>query len=234
MRPNWTRTLAFAAIAMLLAAYPAAAQGPATTLNIQPVIPFAISSGANVILRVIMPLDSHPGPSSDVRLSGLGDVTATAFFTPSKAHTLTVGIGPVFILPAATDPALSAEKFGVGSAFVALVQPSHWTIGVLYNQIWSTSGAVDRDAFQITFIQPFVNYNLGQGLSVGYSMEATANWKAASSNTWNAPTVFKVAKVTALGHQHVQIEDGAGPVVATSDGAATWRFRLNLSFLFPR
>jgi hypothetical protein len=46
--------------------------------------------------------------------------------------------------------------------------------------------------------------------------------------------VFKVTKVTALGDQHVQIEGGAGPFAATSDSAATWRFRLNVSFLFPR
>jgi len=206
----------------------------ATTLNIQPVIPYRATSNANVILRVIMPLESRPGPDGSVRLGGLGDVTATAFFTPSKAHTVTVGVGPVFILPAATDVLLGGEKFGLGSAFVALVQPGKWTIGALYNQIWSVSGAIDRDDFNITFIQPFVNYNLGNGLSLGYSLEASANWKAPSTNTWNSPMVFKVAKVTVLGHQHVQIEMGAGPVAATSDSAAIWRFRLNFSFLFPR
>jgi hypothetical protein len=287
MTATWTRTLAVAATAMLLGAWPAAAQAPsapaappvhgaapaepatdvgalakqtqnpvsslisvpfqsnfdfgmgdrdanATTLNIQPVLPFAISSGANVILRVIMPLQSRPGPSDTVRFSGLGDVTATAFFTPSKPHTVTLGVGPVFILPAATSAALGGEHFGIGSAVVALVQPGPWTIGALYNQIWSTSGDVNRDGFEITYLQPFVNYNLGQGLSVGYSLEATANWKAPSTNTWNAPMVFKVSKVTKLGHQHMQIEGGAGPVVASSDSAATWRFRLNVAFLFPR
>src|SRR5688572_32929811 len=47
-----------------------------TLLNIQPVIPFGISTSTNVILRVIMPLASQPG-SGDVRINGLGDIVAT-------------------------------------------------------------------------------------------------------------------------------------------------------------
>jgi hypothetical protein len=164
----------------------------------------------------------------------LGDVTAMVFFTPAKAHTVTWGVGPAFILPVATNAALGAEKFGIGAAVVTLVQPGHWTLGVLFNEYWSVSGANDRPDFSITFLQPFLNYNLGRGVSIGYSMEATANWDADSNHTWNAPMVFKVAKVTLLGHQHVQLEAGAGPVVASTDAAATWRFRMTVTFLFPR
>ena len=52
-----------------------------TLLNIQPVMPFAISPSTNVILRVIMPLASQPG-TDGVRVNGLGDVLTTAFFSP--------------------------------------------------------------------------------------------------------------------------------------------------------
>src|SRR5512147_2491556 len=36
-----------------------------TLLNIQPVIPFAISKSTNIVLRVIMPLTSQPSPMDD-------------------------------------------------------------------------------------------------------------------------------------------------------------------------
>ena len=80
-----------------------------TLLNIQPVMPFAISKGANVILRVIMPLASQPG-SSDTRVNGLGDIIATAFFSPSNAGRVIWGAGPVFQLPAATNNTLGGES----------------------------------------------------------------------------------------------------------------------------
>jgi hypothetical protein len=42
-----------------------------------------------------------------------------------------------------------------------------------FNHIWSVSGANDRDDVNTTYLQPFANYNLGGGLSVGVSAEAT-------------------------------------------------------------
>jgi len=63
-----------------------------TLLNFQPVVPFAVSPSTNVILRVIMPLMSQPG-SDGVRINGMGDTTATAFFTPAKVGRIIWGVG---------------------------------------------------------------------------------------------------------------------------------------------
>ena len=100
---------------------------------------------------------------------------------------------PVILLPVATNNALGSEKFGIGPSVVALMQPGKWTLGVLFNQIWSTSGAADRSDVSSMFLQPFANYNLGGGLSVGATIEATANWEA--DEAWTAPLVFNVSKV---------------------------------------
>lgn len=202
-----------------------------TLLNIQPVMPFGVSKGMNVILRVIMPMMSQPG-AGDVRINGLGDVVATAFFSPAASGRLIWGVGPVVLLPVATSNALGSEKFGIGPSAVALVQPGQWTVGLLFNQIWSTSGAVDRSDVNSTFLQPFANYNLGGGLSVGATMEATGNWEA--EETWTAPLLFTVSKVTLLGKRPVSFIVGAGPTVASPEGGASWRFRLTATFLFPR
>jgi len=205
--------------------------GASTLLNILPVMPFGITESTNVILRVIMPLASQPG-SDGVRINGLGDVVATAFFSPIQPGRITWGAGPVFLLPSATSFALGSEKFGVGPSVVALAQPGPWTVGMLFNHIWSVSGANDRDDVNSTFLQPFANYNLGDGLSVGVSMEATGNWEA--DEAWTAPLLFTASKVTLLGMRPVNFLVGAGPTIASPDGGASWRFRLAAVFLFPR
>jgi len=103
---------------------------------------------------------------------------------------------------------------------------------MLFNQIWSTSGADDRDDVTTTFLQPFANYNLGGGLSVGVSMEATGN--AEAEEMWTAPLLFNISKVTLLGKRPVSFTVGAGPTIANPDNGASWRFRIAATFLYPR
>jgi len=202
-----------------------------TLFNIQPVVPFGVSRSTNLILRVILPLASQPG-SGDARVNGVGDVVMTAFFSPAKSGRFTWGAGPVVLLPTATNNALGSEKFGVGPSAVVLTQPGPWTIGLLFNHIWSTSGANDREDVSSTFLQPFVNYNLGNGLAVGAVFEATANWNA--DEHWTAPLVFTVSKVARLGNRPVNFVAGAGPTIASPAGGSTWRFRVMAVFLYPR
>ena len=202
-----------------------------TLLNIQPVMPFGVSKSTNLILRVIMPLASQPGPDG-VRVNGLGDVLATAFFSPARSGRIVWGVGPAVLMPASTSNALGTEKFSVGPSVVALAQPGRWTIGALFNHLWSTSGANDRPDVNQTFIQPFANYNLGGGLAVGATMEASGDWEA--DETWTVPLLFSVSKVTLLGRRPVNFAVAAGPVVTSPESGASWRFRLSATFLFPR
>jgi hypothetical protein len=76
------------------------------------------------------------------------------------------------------------------------------------------------------------NYNLGSGLAVGVSMEATGNWEA--DEHWTAPLLFQISKVTLLGKRPVNLAVAAGPTVVSPAGGANWRFRLVATFLFPR
>ena len=202
-----------------------------TTVNFQPVMPFGITKSTNVILRVIMPITSQPGPDG-ARINGLSDILVTAFFSPAKTGRIIWGVGPAVLLPAATNISLGTEKFGLGPSVVALTQPGKWTLGFLFNHIWSTSGANDRPDVNQTYLQPFANYNLGQGLSTGISMEATGNWEA--TEAWTAPLLFNVSKVALLGKRPVNFSVAAGPTVASPEGGASWRFRLSATFLFPR
>lgn len=202
-----------------------------TLLNIQPVVPFGVSDSTNIILRVIMPMASQPG-ADGARVNGFGDIVATAFLSPSAPSRVIWGVGPAFLLPSATNNSLGSEKFGIGPSTVVLTQPAHWTIGFLFNHIWSVSGANDRSDVNQTFLQPFASYNLGNGVSAGFTMEASANWEA--DEQWTAPLLFNLNKVTMLGKRPVNLSVAAGPTVVSAKSGANWRFRLVATFLFPR
>ena len=98
--------------------------------------------------------------------------------------------------------------------------------------VYEARGTQNRPDVNQTFLQPFTNYNLGAGLSVGVSVEATGNWSA--DQPWTAPLLFSVSKVTLLGTRPVNLALAAGPLIASPDAGASWRFRLAATFLFPR
>ncbi len=179
-----------------------------------------------------MPLTSQPGGADGMRINGMGDILTTAFFSPSKAGRIIWGVGPAILLPTAANNALGSEKFGIGPSVVLLAQPGKWTLGALFNQIWSTSGAKDRTDVNQTYLQPFANYNLGGGLAVGAVIEAAGNWNA--DETWTAPLLFQVSKVTLLGKRPVNLAIAAGPTIASPAAGASWRFRMVATFLFPK
>ena len=202
-------------------------------LNIQPVAPFGLTKDWNVILRVIMPVSSQPTDSGDLRLTGMGDTTMTVFFSPAKTGKVIWGAGPAILIPTATNQGLGTEKFGLGPSIVAPVQPGKWTVGALWNQIWSMDGANDRPDVNAMYLQPFANYNLGQGLALGASMEASANWDA-DDGQWMSYLLFSISKVTLLGKRPVSFLAAAGPAVASPTGRPDWRLRFAATFLFPR
>jgi hypothetical protein len=208
-----------------------ARQAVGTTLNFQPVAPFPLTKRVNVILRVIMPLTSHP-TDDGLRVNGMSDTVATAFLAPSGTGPVIWGAGPVLLLPTATNNSLGSEQVGLGPSIVALAQPGRWTTGILWNQIWRVDGPPDRTDVNRGFFQPFANYNLPDGLAVGVSMEATANWD--EDDVWTSFLIFQISKVTTLGKRPVNFQAGAGPTIASPDGGADWRLRVQANFLFPR
>jgi hypothetical protein len=109
--------------------------GEKFALNIQPVIPISISEDWNMISRTILPIasqhDAFPGAGSQF---GLGDTVQSVFFSP-KALTSggwTWGVGPVLLIPTATDNLLGGGQWGAGPTGVALRQTARgWTYGAL-------------------------------------------------------------------------------------------------------
>ena len=206
--------------------------GSVSRLNIQPVIPFSMNEDWTVITRTIVPLIDQdiPGRSG----SGLGDITASQFFSPAKPTESgwTWGAGPAELLPTATDDAIGAEKWGLGPSAVALRQSGRWTYGGLANHIWSVAGDSDRPDISATFLQPFVAYVLPTATTLSLASESTYDWK---SEQWSVPANMMVAQMLKLGPQVFQVAGGVRYWIdSPNNGPEGWGFRLQVVLLFPK
>lgn len=204
-------------------------------LNIQPVWPFSISENWNLITRTIFPVVSQPDilTGGEGRINGLGDTTFTGFFSPKKPGKLTWGIGPVFLLPTATDDALGSDKWGAGPSVVLLTMPGHWVIGSLFSNVWSFAGSGDQDLNLFTW-QYFINYNLNAGWYLTSAPIISANWEADSDNRWTVPFGGGVGKIFKIGKQPLNGQISAYYNVEKPDSGANWQMRVQLQFLFPK
>jgi len=206
-----------------------------SVLNVQPVIPFSMSEDWNLITRTIVPImDQQDFPLSGMNESGLGDISASQFFSP-KAPTAggwIWGAGPVELLPTATDDGLGGEQWGIGPTAVALKQTGPWTVGFLTNHIWSVAGDGDRDDVNATYLQPFVSYVTTTKTTIGLNTEATYDWE---SEQWSVPVIGQVAQLFKLGPQILQLAVAAKYWADSPDnGPEDWGLRVQLTFLFPK
>lgn len=204
-------------------------------LNIQPVWPFEITNNLNLITRTIVPVISQPNflTGGEGRINGLGDTTFTAFFSPKESKTTTWGIGPVVLLPTATDDALGSDKWGAGASAVVLTMPGHWVVGSLLSNVWSFAGSGDQDVNLFTW-QYFINYNLPDGWYLTTAPIITANWEADSDNTWTIPFGGGFGKIFRIGKQPINGQVSGYYNAEKPETGADWQLRLQLQFLFPK
>jgi len=228
--------------------------GPANrtqnVLNIQPVIPFAVGKNWNLITRWItpiiyqpLPVAQPPGPPvQGTGVYGLGDLNPSFFLSPKKSKIIW-GVGPTFVLPTATNTAyLGQGKFSMGPSVVVLVQPPHWTIGFLANNVWSVAGhadfnpdgTVNKPPVNQFLLQYFVNYNMKKGWYLTTQPILTANWRAADSNVWTVPFGGGVGRIMKLGFQPVNISAQFYGNPVRPAGTSPWGFRFQFVLLFPK
>ena len=209
--------------------------GERWTLNIQPVVPITLNQDWNVISRTILPVISQ----DDIALNsgnqfGLGDVLQSFFFSPKKptAGGLIWGVGPVLLLPTATDDLLGSEKWGLGPTGVVLKQDGPWTYGALANHIWSVGGSGGRADISSTFLQPFLAYTTKDAWTYSLNTESTYDWK---DSQWTVPVNASVSKVTKIGGQLMSFAAGVRYYAESpDDGPKGWGLRFVVTFLFPK
>jgi hypothetical protein len=213
----------------------AADDGERLVLNVQPVIPVSLNSDWNMITRVILPITSQsdifPGAGDQF---GIGDTTVSVFFSPVEPAfgKWIWGVGPVAVLPTATDSLLGGEKWALGPTAVALTQSGPWTVGGLANHIWSFAGDDSRADISNTFLQPFISYTTPTAWTYTLNTEASYNWE---TEEWSVPINAQVSKLTHINKQPISIGVGARYWAnSTPTGPEGWGARFFVTLLFPK
>ena len=201
-------------------------------LNVQPVWPFEMTDDWNLITRTIIPIISQPGtiPGED-RENGLGDTTFTAFASPSKPSKLTWGVGPVVLIPTATDDRLGADSWGLGASVILLTMPGPWVIGSLFSQVWDVSGDTNIDLFSWQY---FLNYNFPSGWYLTSAPIITRNGAADSKDRWTVPFGGGAGKVFLIGKQPINASLQFFYNAEKPQHEGDWQMRFQWTFLFPR
>lgn len=206
-----------------------------SSLVMQPVFPVSLNDDWNLITRIVLPvIDQRDFPVAALNESGLGDTTASLFFSPKlpTAGGLIWGAGPVFLLPTATQDVLGTQKWGFGPTGVLLKQEGPWSAGMLANHLWSFAGSDSRSSVNATFLQPFVSYTTKTNTTLGVNSESTYDWKA---NQWQVPVNLLVAQMLKVGPQIMQVAVGARYWAEAADNDPEgWGWRLQLTLLFPK
>lgn len=217
--------------------------------NIQPVIPFELNEHWNLISRTVLPVIDQQGTDLLLNRSdafGLGDVVQSLFFSPKDPEPFIWGLGPVLLLPTATDQVLGAGKWGLGPTGVVLKINGPWTYGILANHIWDVGGSGSRtfDYFvlpngvvsndqdvNLTFLQPFVSYTTSSATTFTVNSESTYNW---NNHQWTVPINFQVSQLVKIGGAPVSIYGGVRWYAERAQQGPDWGVRLGFTLLFPK
>jgi hypothetical protein len=200
-------------------------------LNIQPVVPFALSPDLTLVTRTILPVLSQPTATSNQ--NGIGDLNPSFFLVPKGRGAWTFGFGPTLVLPTASDSSLGRGKWSAGPAAVAVYSKGPWVAGALVNNIWSFAGNSDRSSVSAFLLQPFINYNLRHGWYLVTAPIITANWRA-EGEQWLVPVGGGVGRLFRIGKQPINASLQAYANVVKPDVFGDVTIRAQIQFLFPK
>ena len=115
-----------------------------------------------------------------------------------------------------------------------LIQPKHWTIGFLSNNIWSFAGNQRPAAREPFLTQYFVTRNFEHGWFLASSPILTANWRAPDNNKWLVPFGGGFGKMAHFFDQTMvwQLHLITTPSIHNLPHPM-WQVRLQVALLFP-
>jgi hypothetical protein len=196
-------------------------------------VPFHLNEDWNLITRTIMPLTWQPQltPGGDSSF-GLGNTVLSLFLSPAKPGKWIWGVGPVVLLPA-TNMSVGTNLWGGGLSAVGLRIDGPWVYGAVVNNVWSFGGDSGIGGNKVNFftLQPFVNYNFGDGWYVTSSPIITANWLTGGQE-WTLPVGGGGGKVFRLGKLPINVSLQGYYNALTPDNGAKWQLRTQLTFIF--
>lgn len=200
------------------------------TATFQPVFPFVLPNGSNLIFRPAFPyVFGQPvfdtSTSSFDTKDAFSDVAYDLLYA-TTSNGWTLGVGVVGAVP--TGSALSSDNWLLGPSALAVKTEDWgvWGFFPFHNEKVGGSGA----DVSISSLQYFLFYGLGDGWQIGTGPTITYDWEADSDDAWTVPFGIQVAKTTAIGKQLVKLNAGIEKnVVAQEAFPSDWKFTFTFS-----
>ncbi|MDJ0857901.1 MAG: hypothetical protein QNI90_05100 [Dinoroseobacter sp.] len=207
---------------------PGADDQDSTTLTFQPVLPFKLNNGNNLIFRPAFGYvwdAPRPGTIGFETNNAWNDIPYDLLYS-WQAGDWTLGAGVVGSAPLGTD--VSSNNWLLGPSFLA-VKTFDWGVAGVFPFHNEKIGGSGPDT-SITSLQYFLFYGLGDGWQIGTGPTITYNWEAPSGDEWTVPFQLAVAKTTAIGDQIVKMNFSAEKNVIRPDPfSEDWTFTFTFS-----
>jgi hypothetical protein len=226
-------------------------ESTAFVLNIKPVFPTRLGNW-NLINRITAPIiysegqefetatridwgGGNPASLGTGSAFGIGDITYQGFFTPGKSSgTTSWGLGGSIVFPTHSKARFGTDKWSVGPAVVVISQLKKWFLGMIAQNVWSVAGDSDAPDVNSFYIQPTVNYKLGNGYYLTSAPLITANWESEPGNRWAVPIGGGVGRLMRFSGQAVAIDAGAYYYIEHPEHNPDWYIQVLVNFLFPK
>jgi hypothetical protein len=187
--------------------------------------------GAPQIMRFTAPIVTAPSlPTGDE--TGLGDLSMFDLFLFKGGPGVELGIGPLLVMPTASDDALGQGKWQAGLSGVVVAPQSWGLLAALVTYQQSFAGDDDRSEVRQLAVQPIVTYNLSGGFYLRSS--GSASFEFEQGNHFipvglGAGKVWSVAPGTRLNTfiepQYTVWQEG--------EGTPKWQVLAGISLQFP-
>ena len=209
---------------------PGADDQESLTSTFQPVFPFILPNGNNLIFRPAFPyvfgqpmFDTDAGGFNEE--DAFGDIAYDLLYA-GTSNGWTLGAGIVGAVPTGSD--ISSDNWLIGPSALA-VKTEDWGVWGFFPFHNEKIGGSGPDT-SITSLQYFLFYGLGNGWQIGTGPTITYDWKADSDDAWTVPFGIQVAKTTAIGKQLVKLNAGIEKNAVAPDAfASDWKFTFTFS-----
>ncbi|HSJ02267.1 MAG: transporter [Verrucomicrobium sp.] len=201
-------------------------------LNVQPVIPIALSEDWKIISRTILPFVYQEDVVGHTSQEGLGDMSMTLWIAPAgdRPGKPVIGLGPVIQFPTASDDLLGSEKWGVGPSVIFVHQSKGLTAGALASHLWSVAGNSDRQDLSVTSLQPFISYTTPRHTTFGINSEANYDWE---NEQWTLPLNVFITQLVKIGKMPVSFQLGARYYAEAPEQGPEWGLRFSVTLVLP-
>ena len=181
-------------------------------LDAQPVFPFKLNNGNNLIVRPTIPLIQQPVFDLSRRdfddENGLGDIQLVGIYSGvDKATGFIWGYGPTAQFPTATDDDLGIDQYWLGPAAFAGHLGKWGSAGGFMQHWWNVDDADDdEDDTSLSALNLWYWFNIGGGYQVGGSPIIEYDWKEDDSDeALTFPVHLGIARTYEIGGTPVKV-----------------------------